>query len=95
MDADPPEAYRFALGRLLPNPGLRPRAVTFSIPKPGNTALRVFDARGRLVATLFDRDRPAVRYSANFPSGRLASGVYFFRLTHDGRSITQRMVLIR
>ena len=62
--------------------------------------LEIYDVRGARVATLFDGILPPDAYEAHWNGldhkGNLAaSGVYFYRLTADGASMTRKMVVIR
>jgi hypothetical protein len=51
---------------------------------------------GRQVATLVNNQvMPAGRHSVSFDAGRLASGVYVYRLVVGEKVMTKRMVLIK
>jgi len=85
----------FALGPVIPNPGVGDRRIAFSIPSAGRVRLRVTDVAGRAIATLYDRDLPPGNYSASFNSARWAGGVYFYRLESAGKSLTGRLIVER
>jgi len=51
----------------------------------------VFDAAGREVATLVDRDLPAGRHDLQFSTDRWPTGVYFSRLTLGARTRSGRL----
>ncbi|HEY3216121.1 MAG TPA: T9SS type A sorting domain-containing protein [Candidatus Eisenbacteria bacterium] len=89
--AQPPR--QLALGPATPNPGSGPLAIPFAIPTRGWATLRVFDASGRLVATLADHVYDPGRYVARFSVDRWAGGVYFYRLTLGGRELSRRLVV--
>ena len=95
VDPKTPASYRFALGAATPNPGSGPRSIEFSIAAAGRVKLSVTDVAGRAVATLHDRDLAAGRYVARFATDRFGAGVYYFRLTSAGRSLTGRMTVVR
>lgn len=68
--------------------------------KPREFFLRVYDARGRLVRTLFEGALPAGQYRFTWDGmdearARAASGSYFARLSDGEHSVTRKMVLIR
>lgn len=86
---------RFALGPSTPNPSSGPRSIAFSTPARGRVTLRVFDAAGRERAILFDRVLDPGAYTARFSATGWASGVYFYRLSLDGRALNGRMVVVR
>jgi YD repeat-containing protein len=88
-------SYQFALGRATPNPGSGPRAINFSVPSRGHVTLRVFNASGRLVATLADHVYDPGPYVARFSTDRWSAGVYFYRLTFGGQSLSRRMIALK
>jgi flagellar hook assembly protein FlgD len=60
----------------------------------------VYGASGRRVATLVDRALEAGRHAASWrgvdeAGAPVASGVYFFRLTQNGESVTAKGVLLK
>jgi flagellar hook assembly protein FlgD len=62
--------------------------------------LRVYDVSGRLVRTLVDGRQPegvatATWDGRNDGGGRVASGVYFYRLEAGDTRATRRMVLLK
>jgi FtsP/CotA-like multicopper oxidase with cupredoxin domain len=84
-----------------PNPSNPSTRIEFSIPVAARTQLRIFDVRGKLVATLVDRDLPAGSQFADW-NGRgdngngVPSGVYFYRLTVPGQAtLTRKLVLLK
>jgi len=84
-----------------PNPFNPGTTIGYDLPPPaGRVRLSIYDARGRLVRTLVDRaSEPGpheVCWDGSDDAGRrVSSGVYFCRLTWNGGSETQRMVLLR
>jgi flagellar hook assembly protein FlgD len=62
--------------------------------------MRVFDASGRLVRTLVDRQQSAgyhvALWDGTSDSGDpLASGIYFCRMDAAGTTLTQKMLLLK
>ena len=62
--------------------------------------LSVYNAAGRRVATLLegrvDAGRRSVAWHGVDQAGRtVASGVYFFQLTHDGETVSRKGVLLK
>jgi len=91
----------FALHQNVPNPFNPATSITYDVPA-GNVrvTLRIYDVRGRLVATLVDRVEQAgtrtVPWNGVDRDGRaVASGVYFYRLTGPGFTQVRKMVLMR
>ena len=86
--------------RNLPNPFHPPTTIEYEIAQPGRIALRVFDVSGRQVRSLAEGPRLAGRFTAvwdgrNESGEELPSGVYFYRLSVNGKEATRSMVLTR
>jgi flagellar hook assembly protein FlgD len=101
VEGQSPPVYRNVLRQNAPNPFNPHTEIAFELAKAGRTALRIYDARGRLVSTLLDATLPAGPHHAIWngitdQSGRdVASGVYFYRLDAPGFHESRRMVLTR
>jgi hypothetical protein len=84
-----------ALSFAVTNPARTPR-VTFALPREANVDLGVFDVTGRRMATLargtLDAGLHSRDWSGDLGNGRVASGVYFYKLTVDGETRTIRGV---
>jgi hypothetical protein len=91
---------RFVLFDVAPNPFNPTTRVYFELKDQGPVRLEVFDVRGRAVITLVDEPRPAGGYAArwdgvDFAGRPSASGVYFFRLSQNGRVQVRKAVLVK
>jgi len=89
------------LDQNVPNPFNPVTAISFGLFADVSVArLSIYNARGALVATLVDGPLPAGAHTVHW-SGRdavgapAASGVYFARLTADGRSAARKIVLLK
>jgi hypothetical protein len=89
------EPGAYALGQNYPNPFNPSTTIQFSLPRDSHVTLEVFDLLGKRVATLVDAVRPAGNYSERLDGARLASGVYFYRLSAGNFTAAHRMVLLR
>jgi hypothetical protein len=83
-----------------PNPFNPQTTITFEIPAPGHTKLRIFDLQGRLITTLVEEISPAghreVRWNGRDAEGReVPSGIYLSRLEAGGQVAYGRMTLVR
>ncbi|HLP18478.1 MAG TPA: PQQ-dependent sugar dehydrogenase [Bacteroidota bacterium] len=85
----------FRLEQNYPNPFNGATIIPFQIATPSHAVLEVYDALGRLVATLVDSYYQAGRYSVQWDAGALASGVYSYRLTAGNSTATRLLVLQR
>jgi hypothetical protein len=79
-----------------PNPFNPATVVAYEVDRAGPVTVSVFDAAGRRVATLVEREhREPGRYTVGFAADRLASGVYFVRLQTTGGAATGKAVLLK
>lgn len=88
-----PSAYK--LHQNYPNPFNPSTSIRYEIPKKGFVNLKVFDAAGHEVETLINENQSAGIYEYTFNASRYSSGVYFYRLTSNGFTETQKMILIK
>lgn len=83
-----------------PNPSRSVVSFDFAVATPGRVRAEVFDARGRRVAVILDRQFEAGTYPATW-DGRThdgtaaAAGVYYFRLSVPGRTETRSVTIAR
>jgi len=83
-----------------PNPFNPSTQIMFELQESKSVTLRVFDAKGAKVATLFDGQASGgsttVRWNGRDQAGRsVPSGVYFYRLEGEGIDFGGRMALIK
>ena len=93
-----PDATFLAQNR--PNPFNPSTSIDFGLKRRAHVSLRIYDAAGRLVATLVEGALPAGRHTAAWDGrgqgGRTAaSGVYFYRLRTGDFERTRKMILMR
>lgn len=91
----------FAIGQNYPNPFNPTTTITYQLPKRANVELIVFNVLGQKVNTLLDLELEPGAYRIMW-NGRsdtgvqMPSGVYFYRLSANGRTIaTKKMLLLR
>jgi FlgD Ig-like domain len=83
-----------------PNPFNPRTTVEYTQSVRGRGALRIYDMRGRLVATLADRELEPGVYRAGWDGTdregrRLSSGVYFVRFTSLEKAVVCKLVLLK
>jgi hypothetical protein len=93
-------ASALALEQNAPNPFNPSTRIPFTLDGRERVAIRVYDVRGALVATLHDGDldegRHEARWDGRDKGGRpVASGIYICTLTAGKRKLTRKMTLIK
>ncbi len=78
-----------------PNPANPATTLHYTLAKPGNVKLAVYNSNGQKVATLVDNYMSAGKHSAVFDGSDLASGVYFYRLESKDFAKSGKMLLIK
>ncbi|MEO8446656.1 MAG: T9SS type A sorting domain-containing protein [bacterium] len=86
---------RFDLSQNYPNPFNPSTVINYDLPLDGKVTLEIFDMSGRVVASIVNEFQTAGYYSVNFNGSSVASGVYVYRLTSSGTSLTKKMLLVK
>ena len=91
---------RFALDANRPNPFNPSTRIRFGLAKSGPASLRIYSVDGRLVRTLVHAPLPAGYHDALWDGrddrGRdVTSGIYFYKLATDGKSVSRKMSLLK
>ena len=86
---------KFALKQNYPNPFNPTTKINFDLAKASNVKLTIFNSTGQLVMNLFNGQKPAGSYQAEFDGSRLSSGTYFYRLETESFVETKKMQLIK
>jgi len=86
---------QFSLLQNYPNPFNPSTNIQFEISKTAHAKLYVFDALGRIVANLVDKQLQPGIYEAQFNGSNLTSGVYFYKLETETFSETKKLLLLK
>ena len=78
-----------------PNPFNPVTVIEFSLPSDSRATLRIFDARGHLVATPVNGHLPEGFHAVTWDASKRASGVYFYQLTAGDIVETRKMMLLK
>ena len=90
---DLPEAL--ALNQNYPNPFNPATNISYTLPSDGNIRLDVFNIQGQLVSTLVNGYQASGSHTVSFDASALASGIYLYRLTSAGQTLTKKMMLVK
>ena len=92
-DAAPGQIIPYRLDQNSPNPFNPRTTIRFALSDPGPVKLKVFDLRGRRVATLIDQEMVAGEHELVFHATHLASGVYVYRI-QAGQFTQSRLITL-
>ena len=87
--------HKYALEQNYPNPFNPSTTIKFSLKKAGKVELVVYNAAGQKVATLVNENMKAGRVEVKWNAGKLASGLYFYRLKSGNFTAVKKMLLIK
>jgi hypothetical protein len=90
------QLYQLALEQNYPNPFNPSTSIAFSLAKPAQVSIKVYDLLGRKVAEPVNGVFQAGAYNQQFNAENLASGIYFYSMFVDGVAYqTRKMTLIK
>jgi hypothetical protein len=86
----------FSLEQNYPNPFNPSTIISFAIPEKSNVTMKIYSAAGQEVATVINNEqREAGTYNVNFDGKKLASGMYIYTITANGKMLSKKMTLIK
>ncbi len=92
-------ADRFKLYNNYPNPFNPQTTIKFDVSETMELLLQIYDINGKLISEPLAGVRSPGSYSVNFDGSRMASGVYYYRLTSNSAlnnfSQTKTMLLLK
>jgi len=98
-EIEPPQStppVTFNLDQNYPNPFNPETRIKYQVARQGNVQLVVYNALGQKVRTLVNSRQEAGSYSLKFDAAKLASGVYYYKLSTDNGFVqTRKMILLR
>ncbi len=78
-----------------PNPFNAMTNISFNLANSGEVDLSVYNLMGQTVEILINDRLEAGRHQVNWDASDYSSGVYFYKLTTDGKTFTKRMTLLK
>jgi hypothetical protein len=86
---------RYSLSQNYPNPFNPSTTIEYSLVKPSNVKLVVYDANGKEVIKLVNEYKSSGYYRIIWDASALPSGVYFYEITTDEFKDSRKMVLVK
>lgn len=93
ISSEIPSEYK--LHQNYPNPFNPATKIKFDIIKSGIVKIVVYDLLGKEVAVLANEFMPAGRFEADFDASRLASGIYYYKITSNEFVSVRKMMLLK
>ena len=91
----PNTSLDFRLGQNYPNPYNMNTKIKFSLLKPENVIIEVYNIVGQKVETLFNKPMKAGYHEVEFNAQNLSSGIYFYRIEAGEFQDVKKMILIK
>jgi hypothetical protein len=85
----------FALMQNYPNPFNPSTTISLNLSKSGVVTLKVYNLIGEEIKTLVEGYWEAGIYTVNFNAEELASGMYLYRLSTNGITVTKKMLFMK
>ncbi|NOZ03044.1 MAG: T9SS type A sorting domain-containing protein [FCB group bacterium] len=85
----------YGLSQNYPNPFNPVTTINFSIPNSGDVHLIVYDALGREVTKLINREMKPGHHSVSFNGDNLPTGLYFYTIIVNDFTDTKKMLLLK
>jgi hypothetical protein len=93
VGVEPVAEGAFLHSRGMPNPFHGDFQLQFTLPRASEVSVRLYDANGRRVATLFDGEKDAGPHTVRWTAGsETPPGVYFYRVEAAGSSAQGKVV---
>jgi hypothetical protein len=78
-----------------PNPFNPTTSIWYTVAKPGQASLKIYDLSGKEITTLADSYHPAGIYRVKFNAYNLSSGAYVCRLQTVDAILSRKMILTK
>lgn len=87
---------KFTLSGAFPNPFSGSAKLGYELDKAATVSVAIYDVAGRKVADVMQsKSLPAGPGQLNINAGKLASGVYFVKLSTPSKSVTRKITIVR
>ena len=91
---DEPAAQHLSLYNY-PNPFRQSTEISYSLAKPEQVKIQIYNLKGQLVETLIDENKPAGNYTLDWNAEEMSSGIYFMKLLTKEKAVVKKLVIIK
>ncbi len=85
----------YKLEQNYPNPFNPSTSIQFSVPVAGHYTVKIFNAIGQEIKTLFNGELLPGNHNLDFDAGNLVSGVYLYQLSGNNFHFAKKMLLLK
>lgn len=85
----------YSLSQNYPNPFNPSTMIEFSIPEATNVKLAIYDALGKEIAVVENKELSAGKYSYTWNANDMASGIYFYKIEANNFVQVRKMLLVK
>lgn len=85
----------FTLFQNYPNPFNPSTRISYTLNTSGNVKVKIYDAMGKEVSVIFNRNQKEGSYSFEFDGSNLPSGIYFYSVEVNNYSEVRKMILLK
>ncbi len=89
------EIQSYSLAQNYPNPFNPSTTINYTMKNAGQATISIYNVMGQKVAELVNEVKSQGSYNVTWNASGTASGVYYYKLEAGGKSITQKMTLIK
>ncbi len=86
---------KYELKQNYPNPFNPGTEIEYSLLKPSNVKLSIYDISGKLIQTLVNEFETTGTYKVQFDGTNFASGIYIYKVETDEFTDTKKMILLK
>ncbi|MCP4631376.1 MAG: T9SS type A sorting domain-containing protein [candidate division Zixibacteria bacterium] len=83
------------LSQNYPNPFNALSSIKYGLPEDSKVCIEVYNLLGQKVEILFDGRQDAGYHSIQWDASNYSSGIYFYKLTTENKTLTKRMTLLK
>ena len=85
----------FKLFQNFPNPFNPSTTISYDLPTNDFVTLKIYDVLGNEITTLINEEQQAGFHKIDFNASSLSSGMYFYTLQSNNKTLTNKMILIK